>query len=132
MQVNNERINQLLLERERLINPPQPTDQVTGVGIARFVVSSNDTQSVLELAKEVMIIVNNYSTGKWLSLNEWSNVLPPRFIECCLPELSEDEKREQAHKWSTLSYDEKIKEASEDDRWTLASWLSWLEPNERE
>ncbi|TNL00887.1 hypothetical protein CYD30_28485 [Kosakonia cowanii] len=132
MQVSDEKLRQILLERERLKNPPQSTDKATGVGIARFIVSCTDVSLVLGLAKEVLITVNDYSTQNWLSLDEWSNVLPSRFVDCCSPELTSEERKERMQNWQELSYEEKLKEASNDNEWTLSSWLSWLEPNERE
>ncbi|QIZ49465.1 hypothetical protein DWG24_01005 [Dickeya zeae] len=132
MKVSDEKLRQILLERDRLKKPPQSTDKATGVGIARFIVSCDDVPSVLGLAKEVLITVNHYSTQNWLSLNEWSNVLPSRFVDCCLPELTEADRKRQNQNWDKLSYEEKLEEASNDNKWTLSSWLSWLEPDERE
>lgn len=132
MQVSDEKLQQILLERERLTNPPQSTDKTTGVGIARFIVSCNDAPAVLDLAKEVLVTVNHYSTQNWLSFNGWSNVLPSQFVDCCLPELTDVERKNQIQDWEQLSYEEKLDEASNDNKWTLSSWLSWLEPDERE
>lgn len=132
MQVSDEVLQQILLERDRLIVPPQPMEKASGAGIARFVVSCNDVPSVLNLAKEVLTIVNNHSTQSWPSLNEWSDMLPSQFVDGCLPELTETEREKQTQRWDALAYEEKLAEASHDDKWTLSSWLSWLEPEERE
>ncbi|WP_122094356.1 hypothetical protein [Rahnella sp. Larv3_ips] len=132
MQVSDEKLRQILLERERLQNPPQSTEKATGVGIARFIVSCNDVRAVLDLAKEVLITVNNHSTQNWPSLDEWSNVLPSQFVDGFLPEPTEKETEKQIQNWGGLSYEEKLTEASNDNKWTLSSWLSWLEPDERE
>ncbi|MHA7844770.1 hypothetical protein [Serratia sp. D1N4] len=132
MQINNELLRQILLERERLKNPPKDTDKSSGVGIARFIVSCNDVSSVLSLAKEILLTVNSYSTQSWPSLDEWASILPSRFVENCLPELTEAEQKTQTQKWNSLAYEEKLTEASHDDKWTLSSWISWLEPEGRE
>ncbi|WP_224718503.1 hypothetical protein [Pectobacterium versatile] len=132
MQISDEVLQQILLERERLNEPPQPMGKTSGAGIARFIVSCNDASSVLNLAKEVLTIVNNHSTQRWPSLNEWSNMLPSQFVDECLPELTEAEREKLTQRWDALSYEEKLAEASHDDKWTLSSWLSWLAPEERE
>ena len=132
MQVSDERLRQILLERNRLQNPPQSTEKATGVGIARFIVSCNDVSKVLGLAKDVMIIINNYSTQHWSSLEEWSGLLPFQFVDGFLPDQTEEEKAKRNESWRRLSYGEKLIEASTDNEWTLASWLSWLEPDGRE
>ncbi|MGJ0482494.1 hypothetical protein [Pantoea agglomerans] len=132
MQVSDERLRQILLERSRLKKPPQSIDKTTGVGIARFIVSCKDVSKVLGLAKKVMIIVNDYSTQKWPSLKEWSTFLPYQFVNGFVAEPTEKEKEKWNESWSELSYGEKLAEASNDNEWTLASWLSWLEPDGRE
>ncbi|MFZ5296004.1 hypothetical protein ACS6K7_14350 [Enterobacter chuandaensis] len=132
MQVNDEVLRQIVLERERLTTPPQAMSKASGVGIARFVVSCNDAYLVLTLAKDVMTIINNYSTQNWPSLDRWLNILPLQFTHCFLPELSEVEREKQTKDWEALTYEEKLTEASHDEQWTLSSWLSWMEPNERE
>ncbi|BCQ36931.1 hypothetical protein ERHA54_45420 [Erwinia rhapontici] len=132
MPISDEVLQQILLERERLQTPPNPMEKASGAGIARFIVSCNDASSVLSMAKEVMTIVNSHSTQSWLSLDEWSKTLPSRFVNGCSPELTEEEKGKQSERWDGLTYEEKIAEASHDDKWTLSSWLSWLAPEERE
>ncbi|WP_313385811.1 hypothetical protein [Pantoea sp.] len=132
MQANDERLRQILLERERLKTSPQTMAKASGFGIARFVVSCNDASLVLALAKEVMIVVNNYSTQEWPSLENWISMLPFQFVNNFSPELTEAERKTQIQNWEALTYEEKLTEASHDDQWTLSSWLSWLEPEERE
>lgn len=133
MRISVEVERQILLERERLFFPPLPTQKATGVGIARFIVSCDSHAfCILQLAKKVIFIVNKYSLEEWPSLEYWNKILPPQFINNCLPELTKNEKIENQKRWAHLTYDEKIKEAAQDERWTLSSWLSWLEPGERE
>lgn len=132
MQGSDEVLQQILLERKRLKTPPHSMEKASGAGIARFIVSCNDVSSVLSLVKEVMTILNSYSTQNWLSLDEWSNILPCRFVNACLPELTKVESGMQAQRWDNLTYEKKLAEASHDDKWTLSSWLSWLAPEERE
>ncbi|ENU2133044.1 hypothetical protein ACE60T_003319 [Salmonella enterica] len=132
MQVSDEVLRQIVLERERLNTPPQAMSKVSGVGIARFVVSCNDALLVSTLAKKVMTIINNYSTQSWPSLDRWLNILPSQFTHCFLSELTEVEKEKQTKDWDVLTYEEKLAEASHDEQWTLSSWLSWMEPSERE
>lgn len=132
MQVTDKILKQILLERERLSNPPQAMEKSSGVGLARFIVSCSDADSVLRLAKEILITVNNHSTQSWPSLDEWSKILPPQFVENCLPELTEAQQQKQTQTWESLDYEEKLAEAAHDDKWTLSSWISWLEPDGRE
>ena len=131
MQVNDEVLRQIVLERERLTTPPHAMSKASGIGIARFVVSCNDAFLVLTLAKEVMTIVNNYATQNWPPLERWLNILPSQFIDSFLPELSEVEREKQTKDWDALTYEEKLTESSHDEQWTLSSWLSRMAPNER-
>ncbi|EIV4412005.1 hypothetical protein PF374_003021 [Salmonella enterica] len=133
MSISAEIERQILLERERLTFPPLPTQKATGVGIARFIVSCDSNAIfVLQLAKEVLFIVNEHSLEVWPSLEYWNKILPSQFVSNCLSELTKQEKIEAQIRWEQLAYDEKIKEAGQDERWTLSSWLSWLEPEGRE
>ena len=133
MSISAEMERQILLERERLTFPPLPTQKATGVGIARFIVSCDSNAFfVLQLAKEVILIVNKHSLEAWPSLEYWNKILPSQFVSNCLAELTKQEKIEAQIRWEQLAYNEKIKEAAQDERWTLSSWLSWLEPEERE
>ena len=133
MSINVKIAEQILLERELLVEPPQPSQQATGVGIARFIVScQSDALSVLELAKQTLSIVNQHSLQEWPSIDSWSNLLPKEFINGFLPELTDKEKAECQKQWEQLTYDEKIKNAAQDEQWTLSNWLSWLEPEARE
>lgn len=111
MQVSDEVLQQILLERERerererLKTPSHSMEKASGSGIARFIVSCDDVSSVLSLAKEVMTIVNSHSTQSWLSLDEWSNILPSRFVSGCLPKLTKAERGMQAQRWDNLTYE---------------------------
>lgn len=133
MSINVKIAEQILLERERLVEPPHPSQQATGVCIARFIVScQSDALSVLELAKQTLSIVNQHSLQEWPSIDSWSNLLPKKFINGFLPELTDKEKVECQKQWEQLTYDEKIKNSAQDEQWTLSNWLSWLEPEARE
>ncbi|GKX64736.1 hypothetical protein SOASR032_33050 [Pragia fontium] len=124
---------QILLERGRLVVPPEPTQKATGIGIARFIVScQSDAFSVLELAKEILLIVNHHSLKEWPSIESWMAILPVQFINSCSPELTDKEKIEHQKNWAQLTYNEKVENAAQEEKWTLSSWLSWLEPTERE
>ncbi|WP_413507356.1 hypothetical protein [Serratia proteamaculans] len=133
MKIGIEMTKQILLERERLVVPPKSTQKATGIGIARFIVScESDASLVLELAKETLLIVNEHSTNEWPSIDSWKKILPSQFLNNFLPELTEAEKIEMKREWNQLPYNEKVKNAAQEEKWTLSSWLSWLEPKERE
>lgn len=133
MSISIEMTKQILLERQRLVIAPKSMQQASGVGIARFIVScGSGASSVLERAKEVLLIVNHHSLGEWPSLEKWKALLPSQFIDSCSPELTTQEKAEHQKSWQQLTYNEKVKNAAQEEKWTLSSWLSWLEPTERE
>jgi len=129
MDISAEMKRQILLERERLTFPPLPTQKSTGIGISRFIVScDSDALAILQLAKTVLLIVINHSIGKWPSLECWKKILPIKFVSSFLPEQTQWERLESQIKWDGLTYEEKLKDAAQDERWTLSGWLSWLEP----
>lgn len=133
MNINAEIKKQILLERERLTFSPLSTQKATGIGVARFVISCNSNAlDILQLAKKVLLIVNNQSIGLWPSFEHWKKILPVEFVDNCLPELTEQERLESQVKWDRLTYEEKLENAAQDECWTLSSWLAWLEPTERE
>lgn len=133
MQVNDKIIKQILLERERLVNPPTQSEKASGIGIARFiVVCQKDAKEILKLAKEIISIVNGHSLQNWPLFEEWAVILPSKFVNSCQIELTDKEKAESRKRWEQLPYDEKIKLSQKDDSWSLSSWLSWLEPENRE
>lgn len=133
MQISDEVVKQILLERERLVVPHLPAQKATGIGIARFIVSCDENVlSVLGLAKEVLSIVNYHSLEEWSSLEIWKERLPYEFVNGCLPELSEQRKIDSQKRWEQLTYEQKIKNAVQEEKWTLSSWLAWLEPEGRE
>lgn len=91
----------------------------------------SDALAILQLAKTVLLIVNNHSIGQWPSLECWKKILPIKFVSSFLPEQTQRERLESQIKWDGLTYEEKLKDAAQDERWTLSGWLSWLEPTER-
>ena len=132
MVINSEFSKQLLLERERFENPPDHTVKATGVGIARFIIRcNNNADEVLNLAKRVLVIVNYNSELVWPSFEEWSKILPNKFVNNCAPELSKSESEKEINYRRSLPWEKQVS-LEKNKKWSLGNWLVWLEPETRE
>jgi hypothetical protein len=78
-----------------------------------------------------MLAVLAHVGPPWPSVERWSRLLPAWFVEGCAPERDQDEAEQWLAWWRTLPADEQARVSSE-QRWSLADWLYWLEPSERQ
>jgi hypothetical protein len=80
--------------------------------------------------REVMTIVGR-DWSAWPSESEWQELLPSWFVDACGPTQTRAEAEDDIKKWRLMStatqiaYEARVK-------WSLADWLHWLEPDERE
>lgn len=69
----------------------------------------------------------------WPDLEAWRQVLPSWFVLRCAPEQT----KEEAERWLALAWwrklpAEEMARATDESGWSLANWLYWLEPEQRE
>jgi hypothetical protein len=79
----------------------------------------------------VLRAVLDHAGPSWPSLSEWRQVLPTWFVESSAPEQSRDEAERWLGWWRSLPAEEQAL-VTRAQRWTLAGWLYWLEPSERQ
>lgn len=118
-------------EMNRLMHGPLAGQRIGGLGSVRFLIITKDTpQRVLDKVREVLRIVLAQSKDRWLSLEEWRQILPAWFIRQCRAERTKKEAEEWLKSWKLLSNEEQER-VSEEDGWSLDNWLYWFEPKHR-
>jgi hypothetical protein len=79
----------------------------------------------------VLRAVLEHAGPSWPSLSGWRQVLPAWFVESSAPEQSREEAERWLGWWRSLPAEEQAR-VTRAQRWTLADWLYWLEPSERQ
>lgn len=124
-------IDALQREKQRLLKAPGLDQVPGGMGTVRFVGhTTGSVQSVIDRAKELLLVVNRRSEGKWPNDNEWAQILPAWFVECCERERSQEEAEQWLKWWRSLS-DEEQARIEKNQAWSLSSWTHWLTPENR-
>lgn len=127
-----ERRKQLEAELERIAHGPPPKAKPGGIGTVRFTVRCPlGSDDVLTKAKSVLRCVDKAALENWPSEEEWAEILPDWFVAACAPEMSRAQAEEWLASWKRLSKDEQARVELEKD-WSLADWLYWMEPANRE
>jgi hypothetical protein len=118
-------------ELRRLLVGPTPEDRPEGMGMVRFVVRcAGDSSDVLYRAKSVLRVIAEHSLGRWPKDSQWLTLLPAWFLSRCAPERAREDAEKWLAKWQSLPLEEQ-KLLEEEQAWSLADWLYWLEPNKR-
>lgn len=119
-------------ERRHLDAGPRPGEGFEGVGQVDVVaVCGDDAAPVLQRARRVLGIVIDHQDGKWPTTGEWRSLLPGWFVEACAEERSREEAEAWLAWWKALPADQQAAVLRE-RRWSLANWLFFLEPDERQ
>ncbi|WP_375431314.1 hypothetical protein [uncultured Friedmanniella sp.] len=95
-----------------------------------LVFEAEQPDAVLRRSREVMTAVLDRPAQPWPSVAEWAESLPGWFVSACAPE-SEEELEAWVAWWRTLDPPGRAAAAAA-KRWSLETWLSWLEPEERQ
>lgn len=117
-------------EARHLIFGPRPGEAAGGVGCIVVAVTGPEPVSVLRRCREVLAVVIDHQAGVWPDVAGWQELLPSWFVEAC-PEESSEEADRWLEWWRSLPRDQQF-EAERSRAWTLADWLYWLEPAERQ
>jgi hypothetical protein len=129
MQLNNTTLVEIFNEQSRLNSDDVNAELSTGSGLVRFnVVCDVSAESVLKKAKEVLGLIDEATIGAWPALPSWKSILPADFLNAFVPEKTPEEEQRWLIWWRSLSAERQKIEA---DKWSLADWLYWMEPNNR-
>ena len=118
-------------ERRHLESGPRSDEQPGGAGLVVAILHcpANAT-AVLTRCREVLRVVIDHQIGRWPKVDEWRQLLPGWFVDSSSDE-SEEEVEQWLAEWRSLPLDRRA--AAEEKRpWSLADWLAWLEPEERQ
>src|SRR5436305_4029099 len=119
-------------ERRHLTDGPRPGGEPGGAGTVKVVARGGPgARTLLARCREVLLTVLGQSETDWPSTVSWAELLPDWFVAACTPERSPAEAERWLAWWRTLDPEEKAKAANEQP-WTLADWLYWLTPAERQ
>ncbi|MBZ8182405.1 hypothetical protein [Oscillatoria salina] len=91
-----------------------------------------DANNVLNRCRKVLQIVLRQSKKNWLSYDdeEWRTLLPEWFVAYCAPERTQEEDDQLLERWQKLSPEAQML-FTEEQKWTISEFISWLEPKER-
>lgn len=103
-----------------------------GVGTVRFRFATTlEPEAVVGRAKEILMIVDREIPTRRPSVAKWSRLLPGWFVQACAPEMAPEQQATWLAAWRASS--EVAKAALEaEEAWTLAGWLHWMSPSERQ
>lgn len=118
-------------ELRHVLHGPRPDEQATGAGLVSVTFRAEAPDAVLERSRDVMAAVLRAPAQSWPTPAEWAGSLPGWFVRACADEPSDEEQREWLERWRSLDAAGRSREEAE-KRWTLSSWLSWLEPEDRD
>lgn len=118
-------------EVRHLESGPRVGEVAGGSGlVALTVVTDGEIVAVIARAKEVARSVVATSAASW-DPEETRLRLPAWFVAGCAPEQSVEEAQEWLNWWRRLDDDGRAK-AERERPWSVADWLFWLAPDERQ
>jgi hypothetical protein len=119
-------------ELRHLREGPRVGERPGGAGTVTVTVSCHgDSAVVIDRARAVMTAVVDRAGPPWPSVDEWLELLPEWFVAACGPERSVEEVERWLRWWRSLPRVEQAR-VTREQQWTLADWLFWLEPGERQ
>jgi hypothetical protein len=120
-------------EMRHLTAGPRAGEMPGGAGLVVIEAESKEGHAVeiLERAREVLTAVLTHIDGPWPTIEQWKQLLPAWFVESSAAGQSDEEVERWLERWRGLSAAERAREESLQP-WTLADWLYWLEPHERQ
>lgn len=119
-------------EQRHLEAGPRSGEVPTGVGLVDVVASCNGgADQLLERVRDVLRTVIDHQAPEWPSTTTWRTLLPSWFVEACADEMSPSETEAWLSWWRSLPTEQQAA-AMNDMRWSLADWLYWFEPEQRQ
>jgi len=75
-------------------------------------------------------LLYKYHRTLWPGMEQWSQLLPARFVQRCAPEVVANPTFDVAawqRRWQAMSPEEKVAEAA--GPWRLSNWLYYFDPS---
>lgn len=119
-------------ERAHLERGPHSVEVPRGHLLVDVVATSDGHAATIDhRVREVMAIIAQHHGDRWPGLDEWEQLLPKWFVAACAEERTIEEEERWLDWWRSLPADERAP-AAEERAWSLADWLYWLQPEERQ
>ena len=119
-------------ELRRLEDGPGPEEQIPGIGTITFALRCDgNAKEILHNIVAVLKAVISESENGWSEETDWRSILPKPFVASCADEMTPSEAEEWLQRWQALSQEERDAE-DRDRKWSLANWLYWMKPSERQ
>ncbi len=119
-------------EMRRIVSGPREGERPGGVGLVEFTVHTDASAiDLIEKSRAVLRATLAMTLENMRSSASWPAHLPAWFIEACAPEQSREESEAWLAWWRGLESSARARAASEKP-WTLAEWLHWMEPDQRQ
>jgi len=127
-----EDLSQIEGELRRLNRAPAPDEKSSGVGTVSFVARCPlGGKDVWARVISVLKIVDETALTGWPTDEQWAVKLPEWFTSSCAAPMTQEQAERWHAWWKGLSAVEQAKAESE-KRWSLDSWLYWLQPENRQ
>jgi hypothetical protein len=118
-------------EQRQLKSGPRRGEQPGGAGLESVVIHCRgDARAVLDRCREVLSVVLDHQADPWPAVHERRRLLPRWFVDACVDESKEEMERWLAE-WRALP-PERRGAAADTAAWSLANWLMFLQPDERQ
>ena len=123
----------LKIEHRRLLRGPNRHEIIQGLNVETYSVRTDgNAAQVVERVKEVMILVNEQDQTKpWPSEDEWLNLLPAWFVDCCKPGGTTEEDERRYERLRAMSEEEE-RAHGYTEQGEVSDWIGWFSPDERE
>lgn len=120
-------------ELRRVLHGPSEGERPDECGTEAFLVRCpGDALAVLTRAKEVLAaVLIGSSDATWPTPATWSALLPQWFVDACAPEESREEAERFLQYYRNLPPEQRA-QIQQTERWSLADWLYWMEPGNRQ
>jgi hypothetical protein len=120
-------------ELRHLTEGPRDGEVPGGTGLVEVLVrTSGDAGDLLRRCCDVLrVVVSASAPGDWPSEATWSARLPRWFVQAAAAEESEEQAAQWLAWWRGLDQEARARAARERP-WSLADWLHWLQPDERQ
>jgi hypothetical protein len=119
-------------ELRRLQKGPRSDEDPGGIGTVTLVgLCRMNAPEVAERCRNVLTVVLSSRVDAEAPLHHWDTSLPSWFVQACAPEMTLQEMERWLEEWRAMTPEQK-RISGQSERWSLANWLHWFQPSERQ